>query len=172
MLFQWYAMFCYWEYIPLSLARTLFGTTDSHAAGFTRAVLINGQIGGFYNFLAFLAALAIPSVLGARRRAQNSAFANDLRQVRAAAEEYAMENGGFPPDGAAALGPAFDGYLSSALGNGPTPVGGVWDWDYEQFGYKAGVSVYRPTADVGQMQEIDRLVGAVPDEDPAGRNPP
>lgn len=59
MLFQWYAMFCYWEYIPLSLARTLFGTTDSHAAGFTQAVLINGQIGGFYNFLAFLAALAM-----------------------------------------------------------------------------------------------------------------
>ncbi len=108
--------------------------------------------------IGFLAALAIPSVLGAWRRSQNSAFANDLRQVRAAAEEYAMENGGFPPDGAAALGPAFDGYLSSAIGNGPTPVGGVWDWDYEQFGYKAGVSVYRPTAGVGQMQEIDRLI--------------
>ena len=59
MLFQWYAMFCYWEYIPLSLARTLFGAADPHSADFTRAVLINGQIGGFYNFLAFLAALAM-----------------------------------------------------------------------------------------------------------------
>jgi len=59
MLFQWYAMFCYWEYIPLSLARTLFGAADSHSADFTRAVLINGQIGGFYNFLAFLAAVAM-----------------------------------------------------------------------------------------------------------------
>ena len=59
MLFQWYAMFCYWEYIPLSLARTLFGAADPHSADFTRAVLINGQIGGFYNFLAFLTALAM-----------------------------------------------------------------------------------------------------------------
>ena len=59
MLFQWYAMFCYWEYIPLSLARTLYGNTDSASAGFSQAVLINGQIGGFYNFVAFLSAFAM-----------------------------------------------------------------------------------------------------------------
>jgi maltose/moltooligosaccharide transporter len=59
MLFQWYAMFCYWEYVPLSLARTLFGSTDSGSSGFSQAVLINGQIGGFYNFVAFLSAFAM-----------------------------------------------------------------------------------------------------------------
>jgi maltose/moltooligosaccharide transporter len=59
MLFQWYAMFCYWEYVPLSLARTLFGGTDSSSAGFSQAVLLNGQIGGFYNFIAFLSAFAM-----------------------------------------------------------------------------------------------------------------
>ena len=59
MLFQWYAMFCYWEYITLSLARTLFGHTDTAGSDFGRAVLINGQIGGFYNFIAFLSAFAM-----------------------------------------------------------------------------------------------------------------
>jgi maltose/moltooligosaccharide transporter len=59
MLFQWYAMFCYWEYVPLSLARTLFGGTDSSSTGFSQAVLLNGQIGGFYNFVAFLSAFAM-----------------------------------------------------------------------------------------------------------------
>ncbi len=59
MLFQWYAMFCYWEYITLSLSRTLYGTTDAHAPGFSQAVLITGQIGGYYNLLAFLSALAM-----------------------------------------------------------------------------------------------------------------
>jgi maltose/moltooligosaccharide transporter len=59
MLFQWYAMFCYWEYAPLSLARTLFGSTASASAGFSEAVLINGRIGGFYNFVAFLSAFAM-----------------------------------------------------------------------------------------------------------------
>lgn len=59
MLFQWYAMFCYWQYITFALARSLFGTADPMSSGFREAVLVNGQIGGFYNFVAFLAAFAM-----------------------------------------------------------------------------------------------------------------
>ena len=59
MLFQWYAMFCYWQYIVLSLSTTLFGTTDPTSGGFREAGLVNGQIGGFYNFVAFVAAFAM-----------------------------------------------------------------------------------------------------------------
>lgn len=58
-LFQWYAMFCYWQYIVLSLAVTLFHTHDASSPGFHEAGLVNGQIGGFYNFVAFVAALAM-----------------------------------------------------------------------------------------------------------------
>jgi len=58
-LFQWYAMFCYWQFITLSLARTLFGTSDAGSPGFRDAGLLNGQIGAFYNFVAFLAAFAL-----------------------------------------------------------------------------------------------------------------
>jgi maltose/moltooligosaccharide transporter len=58
-LFQWYAMFCYWQYIMLSLSTTLYGTTDPASAGFREAGLLNGQIGAFYNFIAFVAAFAL-----------------------------------------------------------------------------------------------------------------
>ena len=58
-LFQWYAMFCYWQYIMLSLSTTLFGTTDQTSQGFRDAGLLNGQIGAFYNFIAFIAAFAL-----------------------------------------------------------------------------------------------------------------
>jgi maltose/moltooligosaccharide transporter len=58
-LFQWYAMFCYWQYIVLSLAVTVFETRDPSSAGFREASLLNGQIGGFYNFVAFVAAFAL-----------------------------------------------------------------------------------------------------------------
>jgi maltose/moltooligosaccharide transporter len=58
-LFQWYAMFCYWQYIVLSLAVTLFQTHDASTPGFREAGLVNGQIGGFYNFVAFIAAFAM-----------------------------------------------------------------------------------------------------------------
>ncbi|HAT31232.1 MAG TPA: MFS transporter [Janthinobacterium sp.] len=58
-LFQWYAMFCYWQYIMLSLAGTLFHTSDPASRGFRDAGLLNGQIGAFYNFVAFIAAFAL-----------------------------------------------------------------------------------------------------------------
>ena len=58
-LFQWYAMFCYWQYIVLSLAATLFQTHDASSPGFREASLVNGQIGGFYNFVAFVGAFAL-----------------------------------------------------------------------------------------------------------------
>jgi maltose/moltooligosaccharide transporter len=58
-LFQWYGMICYWQYVVHALARSLFGTTESNSAGFREAVLVNGQAGGFYNFIAFVAALAM-----------------------------------------------------------------------------------------------------------------
>lgn len=58
-LFQWYGMMCYWIYIVPSLAATVFGTDDAKSAGFRDAALLNGQIGGFYNAVAFVAAFAM-----------------------------------------------------------------------------------------------------------------
>ncbi|MGE0589019.1 MAG: MFS transporter [Cyclobacteriaceae bacterium] len=59
MVFQWYAMFCYWQYIVLSISTTFFKTTEQSSAGFREAGLINGQVGGFYNFMAFVGAFAL-----------------------------------------------------------------------------------------------------------------
>jgi maltose/moltooligosaccharide transporter len=58
-LFQWYAMFCYWQYIALSISTTFFNTTQSNSPEFRESGLIVGQIGGFYNFIAFVAAFAL-----------------------------------------------------------------------------------------------------------------
>jgi maltose/moltooligosaccharide transporter len=58
-LFQWYALFCYWQYVVLSLSQTLFGTTDASSMAFRDASLINGRIGGFYNAIACVAAFAL-----------------------------------------------------------------------------------------------------------------
>lgn len=58
-LFQWYGMMCYWIYIVPSLARSVFDTSDAASQGFRDAGLLNGQIGGFYNFVAFIAAFGL-----------------------------------------------------------------------------------------------------------------
>ena len=62
-LFQWYGMMCYWIYIVPSLAKTMFNTSDATTAGFRDASLLNGQIGGFYNFVAFLSAFAMVPIV-------------------------------------------------------------------------------------------------------------
>ncbi len=58
-LFQWYGMMCYWIYIVPSVAKSVFDTSDASSQGFRDAGLLNGQIGGFYNFVAFVAAFAL-----------------------------------------------------------------------------------------------------------------
>lgn len=63
MFFQWSAMFAYWQYVVHALARSVFGTADAASEGFRAAALLNGQLGGFYNFIACLAAFAMVPVV-------------------------------------------------------------------------------------------------------------
>ena len=59
MLFQWFGMFCYWQYVVLALARGVFGTSDPTSTGFRDAGLLNGQLGAFYNLVACVSAFAM-----------------------------------------------------------------------------------------------------------------
>ncbi len=59
MLCQWYAMFAYWQFITFALARSLHGTVDTASTAFRDTVLTVGQLGAFYNAVAFAAALAL-----------------------------------------------------------------------------------------------------------------
>ncbi len=58
-LFQWFGLACYWQYITHAVSRSLFGTTDAASSAFRDAGLITGQMGAFYNFIAFLSAFAM-----------------------------------------------------------------------------------------------------------------
>ena len=59
MLCQWYAMFAYWQFIAFALARSLHGTADATSQAFRDTALTVGQLGAFYNAVAFVAALAL-----------------------------------------------------------------------------------------------------------------
>ncbi|MGF1543415.1 MAG: MFS transporter [Parvularculaceae bacterium] len=66
---QWYAMFIYWQFVAFALAKSLYGAEGAGTEGFRDAALVVGQIGAFYNAVAFVCALGlIPVVrrLGAR----------------------------------------------------------------------------------------------------------
>jgi maltose/moltooligosaccharide transporter len=65
-LFQWYGMVCYWQYVSLSIAKSVFGTTDTTSKGYEDAVSWTGLVNGWYNIVTFL--VAFPLVSFARRR--------------------------------------------------------------------------------------------------------
>ena len=58
-LLQWYGMTCYWQFMTLMIGRTLFHTANPNSDGFRDAVLVNGQVGGFSNAVAFVGAFAM-----------------------------------------------------------------------------------------------------------------
>jgi maltose/moltooligosaccharide transporter len=57
-LFQWYAMFCYWQYVSLSIAASVFNT-DSSGPSYEDAVVLTGQVNGFYNIVTFISAFGL-----------------------------------------------------------------------------------------------------------------
>ncbi len=65
--FQWYALFCYWQYVVLSLANTMFSGSGKMGPARDEAIrsagLLNGENGAFYNFIAFLGAFALVPIV-------------------------------------------------------------------------------------------------------------
>jgi prepilin-type N-terminal cleavage/methylation domain-containing protein len=95
--------------------------------------------------IGLLTALALPAFRRVQRSAVSKRTLNDARQIRDGAERYALENGNFPPNGVAGLHADLRGYIPDTLFNSTTtPIGGVWDWDYQQNGFTAVVSIYQP----------------------------
>jgi type II secretory pathway pseudopilin PulG len=108
--------------------------------------------------IALLAAMALPSYLRARQRAQNAKFINAVRVASSAFDTYAIEHNSYPPDvNRGIVPPGMDTYFDHSFDfTAVTPIGGRWDWDKDVFGFKAGLSVVDPNALQLQLQDIDK----------------
>jgi maltose/moltooligosaccharide transporter len=59
-LFQWYAMFVYWQFISHSIASSVWGiTSESNPKVYEEAVGWTGLVNGWYNVVTFLSAFAL-----------------------------------------------------------------------------------------------------------------
>ncbi|HNP23052.1 MAG TPA: MFS transporter [Panacibacter sp.] len=59
-LFQWYAMFCYWQFISHSIAKSVWHTSmEENKSLYEEAVGWTGLVNGFYNIVTFLSAFAL-----------------------------------------------------------------------------------------------------------------
>ncbi len=109
--------------------------------------------------IGMLTALVSPSLRQAREKSQQVRFMNDLRVASGAFQLFALENAGWPADRTPGVVPTgMSGYLGTFPWQQDTTIGGQWDWDYNQFGFTAGVSVYQPARTGAQMAEIDNKI--------------
>lgn len=58
-LFQWYALFCYWQNSSKSIALSVYNTTPENPALYEKAVSLAGSVNGWYNIVTFLTAFAL-----------------------------------------------------------------------------------------------------------------
>jgi maltose/moltooligosaccharide transporter len=58
-LFQWYALFCYWQNSSKSIALSVWNATPSNTVAYSEAVSWTGLVNGWYNIVTFLVAFAL-----------------------------------------------------------------------------------------------------------------
>jgi len=58
-LFQWYALFCYWQNSSKSIALSVYKTTPENRPLYEKTVSLAGLVNGWYNVVTFLTAFAL-----------------------------------------------------------------------------------------------------------------
>ena len=58
-LFQWYALFCYWQNSSKSIALSVYQTTPENQPLYEKAVSLAGLVNGWYNVVTFLTAFTL-----------------------------------------------------------------------------------------------------------------
>ncbi|MBL9187835.1 MAG: type II secretion system protein [Opitutaceae bacterium] len=109
--------------------------------------------------IGLLALLGMPALQKSRRSSQNNRFISDLRVFAQAFESYSLVNGGWPPNSGSGTVPAgMEAEIRHANWAKANTVGGLWNWDNNNFGVIAGISTTGVTVTDAQMAAIDRRV--------------
>jgi type II secretory pathway pseudopilin PulG len=107
--------------------------------------------------IGLLAVIAVPIFIKARQNSEDSMFMSDLRVAVSALVTYSVANRSYPAEaGPGSLPAGLADFLSRRFSWAQdTPIGGKWDWDYNQHGVRAAMSVFEPKRTADQMVKID-----------------
>lgn len=93
--------------------------------------------------LGILAAIVVPQFAGASEESRRVAFVDELRVFVDAADYFTSREGRFLSDGSSGVCPAeFVDYVDADEFEAGTPVGGVWDTEYNDSGVTSAIGVH------------------------------
>lgn len=113
--------------------------------------------------LALLASMVIPVFGRSIEDSEVTAFIQDLRTFVEAAGVYIVKTNSYLPAAApGAAPPGWQDYVEVEKWTAPTPIGGLWDVEYDNHGLLSGLGVDF-TASIGErgdafMQRIDQTL--------------
>ncbi len=112
--------------------------------------------------IGVLAAITIPSFGGLVNEANKAAFVSDGKSITSAASLYRSREGVFPADASSGDIPVgFESYIDQNMWVNGTPVGGVWDFERDSYGYTSAFGVHfngtGDTRDDAFMLEVDAI---------------
>lgn len=85
--------------------------------------------------LGILAAIVVPQFSNTTESARQSSFISDLKALASAAEVYTVRENQYLGDGSSGQVPAgFESYIRVSDFTGGTPIGGVWDVEFQDAG--------------------------------------
>lgn len=114
--------------------------------------------------LGVLASIVLPQFVDATAQSSKSVFVSNLRMYIQAAELYQLDTGSYPADSSSGAVPAgFDSYIDPAGWTRGTPIGGVWDVEFnDSGGVRSALGVHfngdGETRDDLFMRKIDQLL--------------
>lgn len=109
--------------------------------------------------ISLLVALGVPAFLRVKVKAKANVVVSDLRTFAAAFDAYAQENGGWPAEADAGVMPVgMTGRLNEAGWMRATPIGGKYNWDFDQMHggvrFRAAIAI-SDTAEAALVEDAD-----------------
>ncbi|MEM7625829.1 MAG: prepilin-type N-terminal cleavage/methylation domain-containing protein [Planctomycetota bacterium] len=114
--------------------------------------------------LGVLASIVIPQFADATAQSNRSVFAANIKEYAKAAQLFRFDTGEYLEDSASGAVPTgFDNYIDATKWQAGTPIGGVWDAEYQDVGgFTSAVGVHfngtGSTRDDLYMTSIDELI--------------
>jgi len=108
--------------------------------------------------IGILSTIAIPHYMDYQLRAKAVRLTTEVKAAAQAFRTYKIENNTYPADRTPGVTPPEISLLIGNFFSTTPPIGGQWDWDYQQFGITAGISVYNPPLSTEELQTVDRVI--------------